>query len=878
MIPRLLERLTLACARHALPVLMACLLLAAVSIGLAATRLGVTTDLNGLFSKHLPWKQREAAFKRDFPQFDNLIVAVIDARIPEEADATADALAAAVARDTHHFSGVRQPEKSPYFDREGLLFLAPDQLQDVLDRTGDAAPFLGPLAADPSARGLFDTLSLVATALRHGSAPPPAFDPALRAFHATLAQAAAGHPQPMSWQNLLSGPAAELAGPSRIVLAHPRLDFAALQPGGAATQALRQAAASLDYIRNGDAHLHITGEVPLADEEFSSAATGAAVGLLASFAVVVLWLYLALRSWRLILPVVGTLLLGLALTTGFAAAAVGTLNLISVAFAILFVGIAVDFAIQFTVRFREMRLQAPDAAGGAPWALARTGRRVGPQVLIASTATSAGFLAFVPTSFRGIAELGLIAGIGMLVALACTLTFLPATLSLLRPRADGADAGFPRAAILDRAIGHVRIAVIAAFAAVFLLGCWLGPRLSFDSNTLHTKPQHSEAMETLMRLLQNPVTNPFTVDVLRPSAEQAHALAPRLAALPLVHHTVDVLSLVPTGQAQKLAALRDAATVLAPVLWPPPAAPPPTPAQLRQAAQKCRDALLPVLNLLPQQSPLRAIAADMQTLAQAPDATVLATNAALVRFLPDQLQRLRTALTAGPVVSQDVPADLQRDYILPDGRARIVAVPKQDVADGAKLDRFVNQVKTVAPDAEGPAATIVATADTISAAFMQAAVSAIVAIALILAIGLRSLRDAALVLMPLLLSAAMTVIVVVTSRMTLNFANVIALPLLLGVGVSFNIYFVMNWRMGQPARLTSATTRAVAFSALTTGTAFGSLALSMHPGTASLGTLLLISLGCTLTATLVFVPALLGKTPKEAVKSSFLKNRAKNLS
>jgi hopanoid biosynthesis associated RND transporter like protein HpnN len=855
MMSRILERLVVASARRAGLVAAISVILAAASIALAATRLGVTTDLNGLFSQSLPWKQREAALKADFPQFTGLIVAVIDARIPEEADATANGLAAALARDPTHFRLVRQPESSTYFNQEGLLFLPLPQLQDVLDRTVDAAPFLGPLANDPSARGLFGALSLVAIAIRHNQPPPPAFDPALRQFHQTLAQAESGHASPMSWQTLLAGPATQLAGPNRIVLVQPRLDYGAVQPGGAATSALRQAAATLEFVRTGQAHVHLTGDVPLADEEFASAAGGALAGLLVSFAVVVLWLYLALRSWRLILPVVCTLLLGLALTTGFAALAVGTLNLISVAFAILFVGIAVDFAIQFTVRFREMRSHAPRSEA----ALALTGNRVGPQVLIAAAATSAGFLAFVPTSFRGVAELGLIAGAGMLVAFICTLTFLPAMLTLLRPKAAGGDAGFPRAAPLDRLIARSRFAILTVFAVIALSGAALGTRLTFDSNTLHTKPRNSEAVQTLMRLLQNPVTNPFTVDIMRPDVQQAHALAPRLSALPLVDHTVDVTNLVPPDQPPKLAAVQDAAGILAPALSPPPATAPPTADALRKAAAHCRDALLPVLNRLAPDNPLRAITADLQTLAQAPDATLLAANTALVRFLPAQLQRLRDAMSAHAVTLADVPADLRRDYVLPNGQARIQAVPKQDVSDSSNLHRFVEQIRTVAPDAGGPAVTIVATADTISAAFIQAALSAIAAISIILLVALRSARDAALVVMPLLLAAAMTVIVVVSTGMSLNFANVIALPLLLGVGVSFNIYFVMNWRAGQPALLTSATTRAVAFSALTTGTAFGSLALSGHPGTASLGTLLMISLGCTLAATLIFVPALLGK-------------------
>ena len=849
-----LARVTAWCVAHARTVALGFLVLAAAGLGLAATHLSMTTDIGGLFSMSLPWKQREAALKHDFPQFSGLIVAVIDADIPEEAEATANGLADALAQDHAHFLSVRQPERAAYLNQEGLLFLPAAQLQDLLDRTTDAEPFLGQLTADPSARGLFRALGLVALGVAHGQAPPASFDPALRAFDATLAGALAGHAKPLSWQNLLAGPAADLAGPDRIVLLQPRLDFASVQPGGAATTAMRAAAARLEFVRSGHAHVHVTGDVPLADEEFGSAARGAVTGLLASFVLVLVWLFLALRSWRLIVPVVATLLMGLALTTGFAAAAVGTLNLISVAFAILFVGIAVDFAIQFTVRFREVRhMQASDA----DTALALTAKRVGGQVLIASAATASGFLAFVPTQFRGVAELGEIAGGGMLIAFVCTLTFLPAMLSLLHPRAEAAEIGFARAAILDRWLARARWPVVAVFAAIFLAGIAAGTRLHFDSNTLHTKSAGSEAVQTLMRLLHNPVTNPFTIDIMRPNVAQAAALAPRLAALPLVDHTVNVLSLVPSDQPAKLAALADAANVLAPALQPPAPAAPPDAAALRASARAAADQLAPALAKLSPASPLHAILRDLQALAGASDARVLATNDALVRFLPAQIARLRLALSARPVTLADVPAALRRDYVLPDGRARIEAVPREAVSESDALRRFVEQVRGVAPDAGGPAVAIASTAATITAAFIQAGVSAVAAIALILVVALRRARDALLVLAPLLLSASMTAAIVVAAGMTLNYANVIALPLLLGVGVSFNIYFVMNWRAGEAARLASPTARAVVFSALTTGTAFGSLAVSFHPGTASMGKLLLISLGCTLLATLVFVPALL---------------------
>jgi hopanoid biosynthesis associated RND transporter like protein HpnN len=849
-----LEWLVGACVARARMVALTFLVAALASLGLAATQLKVSTDIGALFSMSLPWKQREAALKRDFPQFTGLIVAVIDARIPEEADATADALAQALAPDHAHFRSVREPEASPYLNQEGLLFLAPATLQAVLDQTVDAEPFLGQLSADPSARGLFAALGLIAEGARRGQLPGASFEPALRAFHAALEGALAGHAQPLSWQTLLAGPTADLAGPDRIVLLQPVLDFASVQPGGAATAAMRAEAARLPFIRNGDAHVHITGDVPLSDEEFGSAAKGALTGLLVSFALVLLWLFLALRSWRLILPVVLTLLLGLSLTTGFAAASVGTLNLISVAFAILFVGIAVDFAIQFTVRFREMRHQNAGASG---LALTQTARRVGLQVLIASLATASGFLAFVPTSFRGVAELGLIAGGGMLIAFVCTLTFLPAVLYLMHPAAERDDIGFTRAAVLDRALARWRWPVVAVFGVIFLVGVGLGTMLRFDSNPLHTKSPDSEAVQTLMRLLHNPVTNPFTISIVRPDVAAAAALAPALDRLALVDHTVNLLSLVPQDQGPKLAAIADATGVLGPVLQPAPALPPPDASALRRAAAAASGKLEPVVTRLPPGSPLRAIARDLAALSTAGDSIVMAANAALVRFLPAQVARLRLALSARPVTAADIPAVLRRDYVTPDGRARIEVVPRQAVSQGDALRRFVAQVQTVAPDAGGPAVAIAATAATVTAAFIQAGLSAILAIAVILVAALRRLRDAALVLAPLLLSASMTALIVVAAGMSLNYANVIALPLLLGVGVSFNIYFVMNWRDGEAARLASPTARAVVFSALTTGTAFGSLAVSYHPGTASMGLLLLISLACTLLATMIFVPALL---------------------
>ena len=841
------------CVRHAGLVVLAGILLGAAATGLAVQRLGISTDTDALFASSLPWRQHKIAFDRAFPQFGDEIVAVIDAQLPEEAEATAAGLASAMAADTVHVRAVSRPDASPFFRANAFLFLSKDDLSGLLDRTIDAQPFLGQLVADPSARGLFAALSLIGVGVERGQADTAGFAGPLRAFHATLASVLAGTAQPLSWQTLLGGSLAEKAGPYHFVLIQPKLDYSALEPGGAATQALRDAAAKLEFVASGKARVRITGSVPLADEEFATVAQGAVAGLVGSLVLITLWLFLAVRSWRLIVPILLTLVLGLLLTTGFAALAVGTLNLISIAFAVLFVGIAVDFSIQFSVRFREMRLARPDAGD----ALAETARRAGVQVLIAATATAAGFVAFVPTSFSGVAQLGLIAGIGMVFAFICTLTFLPAALALLRPRPERGEVGFARLRPVDALIVRQRRVLLGVFGILAVAGVAGIAFLQFDADPLHTKDPSTEAMVTLRDLMANPITSPYSIDALEPDLAQAVAVAHRAKALPLVAESLTLDSLVPGDQAAKLALIADAANILGPTLASRTAPATVTPADLRLAAATAATGLTRASAKLPPDAPLGQIAADLRALQAAPDATLLAANQALTRFLPPQLDQLRLALGAQPVTLQSIPAVIARDWLLPDGRARVQITPKPAASGGPGLTMFVDQVSGAIPDAGGSAVTIIATARTIIAAFRNAAIGAIGMIAVILFVFLRRPLDVALVLAPLLLSALLTVVVCLVLPLPLNFANIIALPLLLGVGVSFNIYFVMNWRAGEPSRLVSPTARAVIFSALTTGTAFSSLALSRHPGTASMGELLLISLGCTLLSTLVFVPALL---------------------
>ncbi len=854
MLSTLTSRLNAFCGRHVALVLTIFTLLCVGSAWLSLTHLGITTETDKLFADTLPWKQKNHQIESLFPGEKNTLVAIISAATPEEGRETANELTERLSKDTTHFDRVDQPDANPFYTRNAFLFIDTKQLDTLLDSTISAQPFLGTLAADPSARGLFGTFGLMAKAIRTGQPIPASFNTALDGLTHALEEGLAGHATPLSWEKLLSGGLSDLGGHYQFVVTHPKPDFTSFEPSEAATKAMRTALDSLPTIKAGRAHALITGEAKLSDEEFSTVAQGMIIGLFISFGLVTLWLLLAVRSLRVVIPILLTLIIGLLLTTGFATLAVGTLNMISVAFAILFVGIAVDFAIQFGVRFRCQK-DGQNHPLAPLMALDRTGQESGGQIFVAALATAAGFLAFTPTNFVGVAQLGLIAGGGMLIAFLCTLSLLPALLMLFRARPGDSIRGFSSLLPVDHALRRFRRPILGLFGVLGLVGLCLTPSLVFDADPLHTKNPNTEGMKALSLLEENPLTTPYNAQVLVSDTATAGKLATALSKLDSVHDVLWLGALVPDDQSTKLQLIHDAADILLPTLNVAHPAPAPSAAELRAATTAAAHEFDGLDDKL---SPsLKTLRDALLHLSTAPDATLLATNEALTRFLPNELTQLKSLLSPSPITMESIPADIRAEYIASNGAYRLVIHPNGRMSETETLHHFVHELESVTPDICGPALEIIASAQTITHAFITAALCAIVAIALILLITLRRLLDSILVLLPLLLSSLLTVILVITVPEQLNYANIIALPLLLGVGVSFNIYFVMNWRAGLKNQLSSPTARAVLFSALTTGSAFGSLAASAHPGTASMGCLLLLSLGCTLVCSLLFIPALL---------------------
>jgi hypothetical protein len=857
----LIGRTVAASARHPWIVLFLAGVLTVAALLFTAKNFAMTADTAQLISQRLDWRQREFAFEAAFPQLNNLTMVVVDGATPELADDAARRLTAALKDRRDLFHTVRWPSGGPFFEREGLLFPALDDVRSATDGLVKAAPMLVQLRSDQSLRGVLAALSGMLSAVKSGEVSLKDIEPAATAFSETFEDAVAGRPAYFSWRTFFTGKKSISRETRHILLVQPVLDYAALEPGAAASDAIRQIARSLSLDPAHGVSLRLTGPVPLADEEFASLAEDVqyVVGAMIASLLGILWL--AVRSGRVVLAILVTTLAGLVLTAAAGLLVIGRFNLISMAFIPLFVGLGVDFSIQFSVRALAERLVHSSREA----ALVQAGSGIGRALALSAAAIGAGFFAFLPTSYVGVAELGAIAGFGMVVAFVLSIVLLPALLVLLRfPLPRMAEVGFTMFAPIDRFVHRYRRGVLAVSLAVAVVAMALLPLVRFDFDPLNLKSPKSESMTTLQALAADPDWTPYAINVLARSPQEAETLSPRLAALPEVSRIVTLQSFIPTQQKDKLDLIASAASVIVSAFDDVSFRKPPSDEELQKRLASTGAALQSAAGQAEEGPASRAVRrlADVlnQLKAATPDVRSRA-QLAVTSPLHVTLDQIRAELKAGPVTVETLPPELVEDWITKDGRARLQVLPSSGRTDNEFLRRFSAAVLNIAPNASGAPINTSASGDTVVEAFLQAGVYSAVAVIVLLALVLRRVVDVMLTMAPVLLSGLLTFATCAILDLPLNFANIIALPLLFGVGVAFNIYFVTAWRAGETSMLSSSLMRAVVFSALTTATAFGALWLSHHPGTASMGRLLMISLGWELLVTILIRPALLARPP-----------------
>ncbi len=828
------------------------LAVAAASFTLVATTLQFNSDKESLVAETAAFKQRNASFDKAFPQFLNSLIIVVDASTGAQAQDIAERIFTRLDADPEHYKNVFFAEGDPFFRKHGLLYLEPDALERQVDLLADTEPALASIAANPTLEGVFDLLALGITAHETGETLPPSFERLVSEL-LTIAKAVdAGEPI-----SHLGGFVDNDDGnsPRRIITVQPALDYSSQSAERAAIQSMRSLLAEPQFVGEG-VRIRLTGRVALADDEIWAIQDSVFLaGILSTLFAGVL-LGFALRSWRLIAAILLTLFIGLAWTMGFAALSVGSLNMISAAVVVLFIGLGIDHGIHVSLRYREARQNgndhltavkvASDAMGGA--------------VALCATTSAIAFAAFVPTEYRGLAELGIIAAGSLFLAFIASFTVLPSLLTLFGN--DRAQSHMPHF-VGDRAsrwlTGHsITLSVGVALAALIAIAIAGPPR--FDFSTLAIRDASSESVVTLLELQSDGIVTDYAADVLVSSNAEAEDLAARLALLPQVSKVIIPEDYVPDDQELKLAILGDAEGFL----WPALSAEPRGPLSDAERSKALRVFTAKGTSL----EGTDALTIALKELAVA--LTVLsdddATGEALAGFethvtapLLRNVERLREALSADMVAFDDLPLALRSRHVGTGGEIRVTAISAKPLLNYQDLETFVSAVRTIAPEATGRALTEADVGGLVVQSFYLAGIIALSGISFLLLIVLRSAIDAILVLAPLALAACFTVASANFLGVSFNFANIIVLPLIFGLGIDSGIHFVLRRRHEDTVGtvMASSTPQAIVLSALSTIGAFSALSLSRHWGLASMGILLTIAILWVIVCTVIVLPALM---------------------
>ncbi len=848
--------------RFPLILLILVTVLCALSLHYTVNHLGINTDTSELLSPELPFKKNLKIFEQSFPQDSETFLVVVEATTPEYTRIAARQLAKQLADRPELFSSVYIADDNEFFNRQALLYLNEQELDDLAAKLIDAQPFIGYLGQNFHLPGLFE---IIGKALdNQDNELPTDLTPILEKVDQALTAVPAKRPYFLSWQQLLAFDKVDDESSIRqIIVARPVFDFKSMLPTGPAMHFVRQAKQQIESSLPG-VTIKITGNPALEYEELESLGEDMVVAGCISLLLVCCSLLVGLRSFKLLLSTFIALIMGLILTAGYAALIVGHLNVLSVAFAVLYIGLGVDFSIHICLRYRECREHnMPNLQ-----AIQKTVKDLGFSLFLCALTTSIGFFAFIPTTYAGVSELGIISGGGMFIGFFISVIVLPALLKIL-PVNNVRPARFkliPRTLYAFPFRHKISIRIISVLLAIG--SAIIVTQLSFDSNPVNLRNKQSESVITFNELLRTKRDSPFVLYALSDNPVEAKQLADKLLALDTVSETITLNDMVAQDQSQKLAIIDDLNLVLSTDLdqFNQPLQHTDTRRALIELQQKVSRALqhgtdktsVELLQRL--QEHIRAFIESADQAGQ--DNLYDKLDDSILALLPFTMEQLRQGLSANPFNVDDIPEYIRKQWRSDKGIYKILILPEQDLNNAENLKAFVTEVQNVDNSVTGYPVVDRASGTAVVEAFIQALASALAVIFLILLLILKNVRNTLLVFGPLLLAALMTGALNVLLDNHFNFANSIAIPLLMGMGVDSGIHIMHRLHVGLTENeqiLQTSTARGVFFSSLTTLCSFTSLAFIPHEGIASMGLLLAIGISFTLLCTLIVLPAFSSK-------------------
>lgn len=835
----------------------------------AVENLKVNTDTTDMLDANLPFQQRAQQLKDAFPQIKNELSIIVRAPTIDEADAFAQALHDRLNQRGDIVSGTYSAAQDPFFQNNGLLFLSESKLESQLSNLTRASGLIEDLINNPGIDNLFSTLAENDSLAARSDLGQDTLTTIYEDLAEVVETALDGGSAPFSWRGVLTEETPPPGGYMRIVNTTPVADYSRIQPIKPALEGIRAEIDALTPKFDGRVTALVTGSLALRGEELESVTEGISQSFAVSLVLVSILLLLAYRSLYVSVLTVVALIITLVLTSAYAAFAYTELNLVSIAFTVLLVGLGLDFSIHFLLHVQEYRASGKSLKV----AMNKTMREVGGGMALAAPTTALAFFSFLPTRFDGIAQLGAVAGVGVLVAFFVSITFLPAAM------------GVAPSAVPKRKIGTVRrgfslihriaipIAVVASLLGVAALT--LLPKARFDADPMALRSVKAESVIAFNMLFDDEDTVPYRLTRLVDSETAVRETVTKAEKIETVRDTRSLLDFVPQNQDDKLELIDFAAGSLAFVLTKQPAerTTPPTGSGVDDLVAQLEDSLTRPDLASEDRAARERLAEALQNVQRRrrggdivrPDTALLpALDDLVFAYWPDLVRLLQAQFNADYVDIDTLPEAIVKRYRTDDGVWRVDLLPAEDVREPQFLTRYVDSAAAIFPDIAGGAIQWEKAGRIIAESMLQASLLALVVIGAVLFIVVRRASTVFLMLFPLALAAVLTIATGVVFDVPFNYANVIVLPLLMGIGIDSGIHLVLRQQKverrsarGQAVASVygTATPRAVLFSAMTTVGSFGSLMLSEHRGTASMGQLLSIAIAYTLVCTLIVLPA-----------------------
>jgi hypothetical protein len=863
-------------------ILALALLFSSISVMYTFKNMKFLTGRDDLMPKNAPFQVDYRAYRAEFGDQEEIVV-VIESDDAEKSTRAADALYSLLIKDKELFRDVFYPGGLPFFRKNGLLFMPLDDIKNLRHTLTMAAPVLKDLSAAPSVQTLFNSLTgQIDGYLKNND---PASLESLTFMLTTLDKgfkAFDGKSSGLSMDSFLKGGGTgkpsmlESAGKQQVITMLPVKEEDSFV---ASEKSIKAARMNLDKILKMPEFKGVQGGltgVPVLEyEEMATSQSDIGIATILSLSLTILLLLFAFRGFLNVVAAMVSLIVGISLSFGFATLAIGHLNILSMVFAIMLIGLGIEYSIQVVLRYQEELTDESKHMAAIDISLATNLR----SVVMAAATTALAFVTFVLTDFKGIAELGIIAAGGIFICVLSTFSVLPAMLVLLKrfkntaPPDSAQGKNLLKKEIIFLQPLFSRPKTIIAATLLLSLIC-LYPTLSmrFDYNLMNLQAKGLQSVEYAYKLMRSKENSGYFAVVTARDEAEARTLTERLEKLPAVDHVVSRLTFVPEQQKEKLAELAELRQIMAqikPVAYEENLqvmALPKVFEDFRNRVEKLKNAL--ETRKAPEAKQAAAFLSTLdnffKTLEAEKDRNALGLlrdfQESMFAGLPEKLRMMKESLEAAQITEADVPPQLLQRFIGKSGKLLLQVAAKKEIFEREPLQEFIGQVKSISPKATGEPVMVYESLSVLRDAYLKAFIYAFIGIGIILLINFKSIRYALLGIVPLGVGLLLMIGGMKLIGISFNSANIIVLPLILGVGIDSAIYVMNRYRQGNESPGQVAVSSAgigVFLNALTILFSFGALMVAHHQGVFSIGAVMSLGMIASVAAFLVFLPALL---------------------